>query len=185
MELFLALLGHRDDALEPLTQLGVHDGPDVGVSDDGGISRDVGQLGRPCRGGKCLETPAVERDESGAEPGRDDRRGTCHEVTGLFGHARCPSGDYNGPQACESSPFRHLNVTRANRLAQITGTKPEPLLLRARPGVRPRSDPTAPARTRVVRRSRHPSPGRERKWPPNPAGFRRGTDSPGRSPGRC
>ena len=87
-ELFLALLGHRDDALEPLTKLGVHDGPDVGVGDDGGISRYVGQLGRPGRGGKCLETTAVERDESGAEPGRDDRRGTCHEVTGLFGHAR-------------------------------------------------------------------------------------------------
>src|SRR6185436_19993042 len=129
-------------------------------------------------------TTAVERDESGAEPGRDDRCRTCHEITGLFGHARfAPLAIITGLRP-RKFPFLLPKRRTANRLPQITGTN-------LPPGVRPGSDPpvpvqlgsdlgltptpgpqtqvrppTAPGRTPGVRRSRRPSPGPGRKWPP-------------------
>ena len=47
LELFLPLLVHRHRFLDAQAELGIHDGADVGVGDDGRVRRNIPQLDRP------------------------------------------------------------------------------------------------------------------------------------------
>jgi hypothetical protein len=90
LELALPLFMHGERLLEAGTQLGGHDRPNVGVGHERRIGRHVAELVDARRRRNRRESAGVIANQPRSQPCRQDRRRTCHEVTGFPGHALGP-----------------------------------------------------------------------------------------------